>query len=90
MIVVDASVVSVALGDDGADGTTAHTERALAGLAELPMQRASHRPLQFGCWELRESVTVYDAAYVALAEVLGIVLVATDRRLSRALGFAAR
>lgn len=35
-------------------------------------------------WELRPAITVSDAAYVALAEALGIPLVTTDRRLARA------
>ena len=121
MIVVDASVLSVALGDDGPDGaaaraaitgetlaapelvdlevlsvlrrqvqaglmTSARAELALSDLTTLPMRRAAHGPLLHRCWELRQSVTAYDAAYVALAEALGIVLVTADARLSRAPG----
>lgn len=37
-------------------------------------------------WELRENLTAYDAAYVALAEALGCELLTADRRLSRATG----
>ena len=37
-------------------------------------------------WELRDTVTSYDAAYVALAEILGVALLTTDARLSRAPG----
>jgi predicted nucleic acid-binding protein len=36
--------------------------------------------------ELRENVTAYDAAYVALAEILGVQLLTADARLSRAAG----
>jgi predicted nucleic acid-binding protein len=36
------------------------------------------------CWELRDNLTVCDASYVALAELLGATLVTTDARLSRA------
>ena len=121
MIVVDASVLSVALGDDGPDGATsrsalagealiapelidlevlsvlrrqvmagkmpvARAQLALSDLADLPMRRVSHRPLLQRCWELRQTVTVYDAAYIALAEMLGIALVTADARLSRAPG----
>jgi predicted nucleic acid-binding protein len=121
VIVVDASVLSVALGDDGPDGassraalagqtlaapelidlevlsvlrrqvkagqmTSARAELALADLADLPMRRASHRPLLHRCWELRQNVSVYDAAYIALAEALGIALLTADARLSRAPG----
>jgi predicted nucleic acid-binding protein len=38
------------------------------------------------CWELRDNATVYDAAYVALAEHLGVTLVTADRRLTEAPG----
>lgn len=61
-------------------------ERALVELARLPMERAPHRPLLSRCWRLRERVSSYDAAYVALAESLGVVLVTADARLSRAPG----
>jgi predicted nucleic acid-binding protein len=64
----------------------ARAELALTDLTELPMRRASHRPLLSRCWELRETVTPYDAAYIALAEILGIALLTGDGRLSRAPG----
>ena len=35
-------------------------------------------------WALRANLTPYDAAYVALAEILGATLVSTDARLIRA------
>lgn len=59
---------------------------ARTDLAELPMRRVTHRPLLERCWELRDNLTAYDAAYVALAELLGVSLVTLDRRLSRAAG----
>lgn len=59
---------------------------AIADLSDLPKRRASHRSLLLRSWELRESLTVYDAAYVALAEILGVVLVTADARLTRASG----
>lgn len=37
-------------------------------------------------WELRGSLSAYDATYVALAEQLQCALVTADRRLSRATG----
>ena len=37
-------------------------------------------------WTLRDNLTAYDAAYVALAERLGCPLVTTDARLARAPG----
>ena len=121
MIVVDASVLAPALGDDDADGDRfrlrlrgealaapelvdlevasvlrrmladgrLHERRAaqaLTDLIELPMQRAPHRSLLARAWELRANVTIYDAAYVALAELLEVTLVTADQRLARAPG----
>ncbi len=61
-------------------------ELALRDLADSPIRRSRHRPLLGRCWELRDTVTVYDAAYVALAELLGCALLTGDGRLSRAPG----
>ncbi|EWM16140.1 toxin-antitoxin system, toxin component, PIN family [Kutzneria sp. 744] len=43
-------------------------------------------PLADAAWQLRGSVTYYDALYVALAASLGVPLVTKDARLSRAPG----
>jgi len=40
-------------------------------------------------FQLRHNLTAYDAAYVALAEALGLPLVTTDVRLARSMGHAA-
>jgi predicted nucleic acid-binding protein len=60
--------------------------QALDDLVDLPIQRAAHTALLARCWQLRATVTAYDAAYVALAELLDVVLVTADGRLSRAAG----
>ena len=44
---------------------------AIADLQALRLDRVRHEPLLRRCWELRANLTVYDAAYVALAERLG-------------------
>lgn len=48
--------------------------------------RAPHQPLIGRIWELRDDLTPYDAAYVALAEALEAPLLTADRRLARAAG----
>lgn len=58
----------------------------VADLSRLPVQRAPHRPLLGRCWELRDTVTVYDAVYLALAEALAVPLLTADARLARAGG----
>jgi predicted nucleic acid-binding protein len=50
------------------------------------LRRSSHQPFLHRIWELRHIVTPYDAAYIALAEALDVVLVTGDARLSRASG----
>lgn len=121
MLVVDASVLAVALADDGPDGQLARerlrgeslaapelvdlevasvlrklrargsldarrARLALTDLMDLPLQRAPHLPLLKRCWELRENLTIYDASYVALAEVLKLTLLTADARLTRSPG----
>lgn len=121
MLVVDASVLAVALSDDGHEGDRTrarlHGEQlaapelidlevasvlrgrlaggyldsrraglALVDLIDVPVQRAPHRPLLARCWALRSNLTVYDAAYVALAEALDADLITGDKRLASAPG----
>ena len=63
---------------------------ALADLAGLDIARYPHDPLLPRVWELRTSVTAYDAVYLALAELLEAPLLTLDRRLARARGHGAR
>jgi predicted nucleic acid-binding protein len=63
---------------------------ALADLADFPLQRYPHDLLLPRIWELRDTVTAYDAAYVALAEALDAPLLTRDRRLAAAPGHRAR
>lgn len=62
------------------------SELALDDLLALPLTRVSHRPLLRRCWRLRENLTIYDAAYVAVAETLDVLLLTSDARLARAPG----
>ena len=59
---------------------------ALDDLETIPVRRAPHHRLLSRCWELRDSLTPYDASYVALAEALDTTLLTGDRRLARASG----
>ena len=123
MIVVDASVLTPALADDGTIGRRARARlrgerlvapllidlevlaacrriaqrgviderrlaRAVGRLAQLRMRRMPHLPLLPRTWALRHNVTVYDAAYVALAEAMDVPLVTADARLASAPGLA--
>lgn len=67
------------LGDTRAD-------EVVADLSGLSIRRYPHLALLPRIWELRHNVTPYDAAYVALAEVLGAPLLTADARLATAPG----
>lgn len=121
MLVVDASVLAVALIDEGPNGRTARARltgeslaapalvdlevasvwrglargghldalrvsAALGDLRALPLQRVDHTGLLERCWQLRDNLTIYGAAYVSLAELLGTTLLTGDRRVARAPG----
>lgn len=48
------------------------------------LTRCNHTMLLPRIWELRHNITPYDAAYVALAEVLDVPLITADQRLAKA------
>lgn len=62
---------------------------ALDRFARLSIHRLATGPVLTRAWELRNQATAYDAAYLALAEALGVPLVTLDARLARTHGSAA-
>ena len=75
-------------GGAGSSGDLSDERFALAldDLEALELARFPALPLMRRAYELRANVTAYDAAYVALAEVLRCPLVTADARLARAPG----
>jgi predicted nucleic acid-binding protein len=61
-------------------------DEALSNLEILIVRRHPFGTLLDRIWSLRENVTPYDAAYIALAEALDVPLVTADRRLARTPG----
>lgn len=59
-------------------------EESIERFLAAPINRYPHGPLAWRAWELRANLTPYDAAYVALAEMLGTTLLTVDGRLARA------
>jgi len=59
---------------------------SLADLRDLAVDRHAHEAFLDRALDLRDSVSPYDAMYVALAELLGAPLVTADQRLARASG----
>jgi predicted nucleic acid-binding protein len=67
-------------------GTVAATQAAAAldAWRSLAVTRHAHDSLLSRIWVLRENITVYDAAYVALAELLDAPLITCDEKLASA------
>jgi predicted nucleic acid-binding protein len=122
VIVVDASVLTDALADDGPQGDSARSElaadpqwaapghlivevvsairgkvlggtltgdrasQAIAALPQLVLLQVGAAELVDRMWQLRDNLTAYDAAYVAVAEALGCPLVTGHVRLAKANG----
>lgn len=59
---------------------------ARSSYADLAITRYPHGRLLDRIWELRDNLTAYDAAFVALGEALDTPVVTTDRRLASAPG----
>jgi predicted nucleic acid-binding protein len=57
-------------------------EHALALLTRMDIRRYDHGPLLPRIWALRGNMWPYDAAYVALAELLEVELITLDRKFS--------
>jgi predicted nucleic acid-binding protein len=121
LIVVDASVLAPALGDDSPGGDrkrsrlrgerltapaiidlevlsairsaafagrmeARRSRQALMDLMAIRMRRVPLGPLLPRIWALRDDLTPYDAAYVAVAEAIAAPLLTADRKLARAPG----
>ncbi len=69
-------------GDIDADLSTALVRDLLA----LDIELYDHLLLADRIWELRNNLTTYDAAYVALSELLEVPLITTDAKLASAPG----
>jgi predicted nucleic acid-binding protein len=62
----------------------------LERLRILPLTRHGHTTLLPRIWKLRGALSAYDAAYIALAERLGAVLLTRDSVLANASGIHCR
>jgi len=62
---------------------------AIATLSALGIETYEHQPFLPRCLELRDTLTAYDALYVALAEALGAPLLTCDAKLARSTGHRA-
>ena len=69
--------------------TAQRGQEALEDLAGLPLDRYPHDFLIPRIWQLRATLTAYDAVYVALAELLDAPLLTCDAKIASASGHSA-
>jgi len=72
------------------DVSEPRADEALQDFLDLSIERYPHDLLLRRIWQMRENVTAYDAAYVALAEAVDGTLLTTDSRLARSSGHDAK
>jgi predicted nucleic acid-binding protein len=60
--------------------------QAHADLIDLSIELWPYEPVAARAWELKGTLSIYDAAYVAVAELTGATLVTLDRRITGAGG----
>lgn len=70
--------------------TPARATQALQDYRLAPLDRRPVTPLLDRIWALRDNLTTYDAAYVALAESTSASLVTRDTKLAAATGHDAK
>jgi len=64
--------------------------QAHADLLDLAIELWPYDILAERAWELRHNLSIYDAAYVALAETTDLTLITLDKRLAKAPGSKCR
>jgi predicted nucleic acid-binding protein len=69
--------------------TESRADEAIRDLVDLRMHRYPHLPLLGRIWELRHTLSSYDAAYIVLAETLGAPLITRDGKLASTSGHRA-
>lgn len=75
----------------GAHLSTARAQDVLTDFEDLPIQRwPSADSLRRRAFQLRDNLSAYDAAYIALAEALECPLLTRDARLARSGGHMAQ
>jgi predicted nucleic acid-binding protein len=70
--------------------TVQRADEAIDALTDLEVDQIDVQPLTNRIWRLRDNLTAYDAAYIAVAEQLDCTLYTSDARLARVKNFGCR
>ena len=70
--------------------SSSRAQQALDDCQGFVIERYPHQDLLPRIWQLRNSMTAYDGAYIALAEALSAPLLTCDGKLGRSHGHRAR
>ncbi|AHH99975.1 type II toxin-antitoxin system VapC family toxin [Kutzneria albida] len=72
------------------DLTRGQARVTLTTIQASPITRIPHANLVDRAWQLQDSITAYDALYVALAELLDVPLITCDAKLAGSNGHQAK
>jgi len=70
--------------------TALRAEENIADLLDLEINRFPQMLVLHRVWELRDSLSAYDALYVCIAETLEAPLITCDRKMASAHGHSAQ
>ena len=87
---LDLEVIQVLRRYAGKDMSEDRAHLAIQDFLDIPIMRYPHDLFVPRIWELRKTLTAYDAAYVALAETLDTQLLTCDSRLASSHRHSAR
>jgi len=65
-------------------------QEALDDFSQMPVTRYPALPLLSRIWRLKQNLSGFDAAYIALSEALDVPLVTADAAMARSPGHRAR
>ena len=85
-----AELLSVLRGHALLRGPRKEDEEVVRDILVFPVEIHSHEYLVSRIWELRHNIIPYEAAYIALAEILNAPLLTRDRKLAKTKSHHAR
>ena len=87
---IDLEVIQVLRRYTRREMTEDRAHLAVVDLLDLPITRYPHDLFVLRIWEMRNNLTAYDAAYIALAEALDVPFLTCDTKLASSKGHSAQ